>query len=90
MRRFALGLARDTSESLTIFPFLPRILVALTGANNAGGKSMRDILRDWRRWSRAERVIALLIVTILTVGVPAVLARNVSVASHHPGLTRSL
>ena len=44
--------------------------------------AMRDIVRDWRRWSRAERVTAVLIVTILMVGVP--LALGVSLASTMP------
>jgi hypothetical protein len=32
---------------------------------------MQDLLRDWRRWNRAERVIAILLASILTVGIPA-------------------
>ncbi len=33
---------------------------------------MQDLVRDWRRWSLAERVLALLMVTALLV-TPAVL-----------------
>lgn len=39
---------------------------------------MRDILKDWRRWSRAERVMAVLIASILMVGVPIAIAINLS------------
>lgn len=35
---------------------------------------MQDLLQDWRRWSRIERIAAVLIVMILLVGVPAALA----------------
>jgi hypothetical protein len=38
---------------------------------------MRDFLQDWRRWTRAERVGAVLIATILLLGVPMALAINV-------------
>jgi hypothetical protein len=37
---------------------------------------MRDILKDWRRWSRAERVFAVLIASILTIGTPMAIAIN--------------
>jgi hypothetical protein len=37
---------------------------------------MRDILKDWRRWSRAERAAAILI-CILTIGTPMAMAINV-------------
>jgi hypothetical protein len=37
---------------------------------------MRDILRDWRRWSRAERAVAILMVSILTIGTPMAVAIN--------------
>jgi hypothetical protein len=31
---------------------------------------MQDLLRDWRRWNGAERLIALLLVGVLLVGIP--------------------
>jgi hypothetical protein len=36
---------------------------------------MRDILKDWRRWSRAERMVAVLI-AMLTIGMPMAIAIN--------------
>ena len=30
---------------------------------------MRDLIADWKRWSRSERVLAI-VVTVLMVGVP--------------------
>lgn len=45
--------------------------------------AMRDIVKDWRRWSRVERVTAVLIVTILMIGVP--LALGASFSSTMPG-----
>jgi hypothetical protein len=44
---------------------------------------MRDIVKDWRRWSRAERLMAVLIVTFLIFGVP--LALTLSITSTMPG-----
>jgi len=35
----------------------------------AGVASMRDMIADWKRWSRAERVFAVL-VTLLMVALP--------------------
>jgi len=35
---------------------------------------MRDLIRDWRRWTKAERVLAGVIVVLLVVGLPALLA----------------
>ena len=37
---------------------------------------MRDLLQDWRRWTRIERVAAILIAGVLLIGVPAALAIN--------------
>jgi hypothetical protein len=37
---------------------------------------MRDILKDWRRWSRAERAVAILLVSIATMGTPMSIAIN--------------
>jgi hypothetical protein len=37
---------------------------------------MRDLFRDWRRWSMSERVGALLIAALL-LGVPAALALGI-------------
>jgi hypothetical protein len=31
---------------------------------------MRDLVRDWRRWTKAERIAASTIVTVIVVGVP--------------------
>jgi len=35
--------------------------------------SMRDLIRDWRRWTKAERVLASIIVALLVVGLPTLL-----------------
>lgn len=35
----------------------------------AGVGSMRDMVADWKKWTRAERVFAVL-VTVLMVGLP--------------------
>jgi hypothetical protein len=32
---------------------------------------MRDLVRDWRRWTKAERIAASTIVAVIVVGVPA-------------------
>ncbi len=37
---------------------------------------LNDWLKDWRRWTRAERVTAL-VVMFLLIGLPAALAINV-------------
>ena len=37
---------------------------------------MQDFIRDWRRWTKAERVIAGVIVVLLVVGVPTLVAIN--------------
>ncbi len=46
---------------------------------------MRDIVRDWRRWSPTERIAAVFIVGFLTIGVPTVVAVNfhAMTAGHH-------
>ena len=36
--------------------------------------SMQDFIRDWRRWTKAERVLAGAIVVLLVVGLPTLLA----------------
>jgi hypothetical protein len=38
---------------------------------------MSEFLKDWRRWSRAERIAALVILSISLIGIPAALALNV-------------
>jgi hypothetical protein len=38
---------------------------------------MQDILKDWRRWSHAERVAAVLIAGSLTIGLPIAVVMNV-------------
>lgn len=35
---------------------------------------MHDFVRDWRRWTKAERIAAAMIGSGLIVGLPAVLA----------------
>jgi hypothetical protein len=35
---------------------------------------MRDLMRDWRKWSPAERLAVLLVAAVLTGFVPAALA----------------
>jgi len=37
---------------------------------------MHDIVKDWRRWSRIERIAAVFIVSFLTVGVSTAIAIN--------------
>jgi hypothetical protein len=37
---------------------------------------MQDFIKDWRRWTKAERVLAGIIVVLLIVGVPTLLAIN--------------
>jgi hypothetical protein len=38
---------------------------------------MQDLVRDWRRWTRAERVAASTIVTLIIFGVPTALALGI-------------
>jgi hypothetical protein len=38
---------------------------------------MRSLLRDWRRWSRAERVFAVAIVASSVIGTPLAIAMNI-------------
>jgi hypothetical protein len=38
--------------------------------------TMQDFLRDWHRWTKAERVIALAVIALMLVGVPAALAMH--------------
>jgi hypothetical protein len=35
--------------------------------------SMQDFIRDWRGWTKAERVIASVIIALIVVGTPALL-----------------
>lgn len=37
---------------------------------------MQDFLGDWHRWTKAERVIALAVIALMLVGVPAALAMH--------------
>ena len=37
-------------------------------------QDVKDILKDWRRWSKAERIVAVVLIALLIAGVPAVLA----------------
>lgn len=37
---------------------------------------MRDIIRDWHRWSLIERVTAVMIGTLLTIIIPAAIVLN--------------
>jgi hypothetical protein len=37
-------------------------------------QDVKDILKDWNRWSKAERIIAVLLIGLIVAGVPAVLA----------------
>lgn len=43
---------------------------------------MQDFIRDWRRWTMAERVIAALIAALVTIGGPAALALTVPLTWH--------
>jgi hypothetical protein len=36
-----------------------------SGKLAAGAGSMRDMMADWKRWSRAERVFAVLVTTLM-------------------------
>jgi len=36
--------------------------------------SMHDLIRDWQRWTKAERVLAGAIVVLSVVGVPTLVA----------------
>jgi hypothetical protein len=38
---------------------------------------MHDFLQDWQRWTRAERVMSVLIATTLLIGVPMALALHI-------------
>jgi hypothetical protein len=38
---------------------------------------MQDLVRDWRRWTKAERVAASAIAALILIGVPAALAIGV-------------
>jgi hypothetical protein len=38
---------------------------------------MRSLLRDWRCWSRAERVFAVAIVASNVIGMPLAIAMNI-------------
>jgi hypothetical protein len=40
-----------------------------TGGDAARKRSMRDLVADWKRWSRTERVLAVL-VTLMLVALP--------------------
>jgi hypothetical protein len=44
-------------------------MTAKSGKVAAGVWSMRDMVADWKKWSRAERVFAVL-VTVLMVALP--------------------
>lgn len=37
---------------------------------------MRDLLRDWQRWTRGERIALVLLATLFLVGVTAVVGAN--------------
>jgi hypothetical protein len=39
---------------------------------------MRDLQRDWTKWTKAERVSAVLIAAILMLGVPSLLVSNIN------------
>ena len=39
---------------------------------------MRDIIKDWQRWSPTERLMAVLIVTFLVFGVPFALTMSIT------------
>jgi hypothetical protein len=41
---------------------------------------MHDLLQDWQRWTRAERVMAILITTLL-IGVPMALGFHIYLAT---------
>jgi hypothetical protein len=37
---------------------------------------MRDLVKDWRHWTRAERVAAVLLAATLVIGVPTAVVLN--------------
>ena len=50
---------------------------------------MKDLARDWRRWSRAERILGLLIAVTLLIGIPLAFAATASPGGgpeHHTAL----
>ena len=49
---------------------------------------MNDFLQDWQRWTRAERVMAVLITTAFLIGVPIALAIDFYLTK--PGLSNGL
>jgi hypothetical protein len=49
---------------------LPTVL----GGDRQRWHAMQDLVRDWRRWTRSERVAAAAIAVIILLGVPAALA----------------
>jgi len=34
-------------------------------------RDMKDFLADWRRWSRAERIAAIVLLTLIAIALPA-------------------
>lgn len=46
---------------------------------------MRDLLKDWRRWTRAERVTAVLIAALLLIGAPTAFVVNVYLTTQGHG-----
>jgi len=53
---------------------------------------MRDILKDWRRWSPAERLSAVVIAALMALGIPVVIAANFYLTAAGrigPGMTGS-
>ncbi len=44
---------------------------------------MRDLPKDWMRWSKAERFAAVLIIAAFTIAVPALLLGEIDSAAAH-------
>jgi len=52
---------------------------------------MRDLQRDWIRWTKAERISALLIMIILSIGIPTAMLGTLNASGHGPAkIGRSL
>ena len=64
-------------QALGRFTGLDQATGVYSGAYWRGTVDMREFLRDWRRWSRAERIAAVVILSTGLLGLPVALALNV-------------
>lgn len=61
---------------LIISPPITVIFQPSTAVQQLKKAAMRHLLRDWQRWTRIERVAAIVLAAVLLIGVPAALAIN--------------